>query len=267
MTRLSFISQNVTSLYSAKVFPKCLNQMSQVKEISIKLHEAKFPEACLNLSNCYNIEILRLDLALINNQSFKNMMEKCFNLNSELALPKIFKERRDYYYTDELVGLKKPEEEEKQPQQRQIRSLAEEYAASAINTYQPSPTHSSSDDNSVISEPEPYGGFRYNNNDGTNHVEIENAAAFMNRRYSANSDSFLAEDEELLTLQELHLTVRKNYSEEDNLWYVKTTDVFMTEPQTYQTEFKTFPKMLSKVANKIYMTLIGFDVLKIFDLN
>jgi hypothetical protein len=28
VTRLSFISQNVVSLYSAKVFPKCLNQMS-----------------------------------------------------------------------------------------------------------------------------------------------------------------------------------------------------------------------------------------------
>ena len=135
-----------------------------------------------------------------------------------------------------------------------------------MNTNPRSPTHSSSDDNSVISEPEPYGGLRFNNNDHLP-VELENAHSFMNRRYSANSDSFLVEDEELLTLQELHLIVRKNYSEEDNLWYVKTTDVFMTEPQTYQTEFKTFPKMLSKVANKIYMTLIGFDVLKIFDLD
>ena len=38
ITRLSFISFDVPALYMAKVFPNCLNQMSEVKEISIKLH-------------------------------------------------------------------------------------------------------------------------------------------------------------------------------------------------------------------------------------
>ena len=66
ITRLSFISWDVPALYIAKVFPNCLNQMQQVKEISIKLHSVKFPDSCMNLSKCQNIEKLNLDFGLSN---------------------------------------------------------------------------------------------------------------------------------------------------------------------------------------------------------
>ena len=70
ITRLSFIGWDVPALYMAKVFPNCVSQMSHVKEVSIKLHKVKFPDSCMNLSKCYNIEKLNLDFGLSNYQTF-----------------------------------------------------------------------------------------------------------------------------------------------------------------------------------------------------
>jgi hypothetical protein len=112
ITRLSFIGWDVPALYMAKVFPNCLSQMPQVREISIKLHEAKFPDSCMNLSKCQNIEKLHLDFGMRSYESFQLMVKQCFNAYSDLQLPKIFKERNDFIeFDDSPIWLKEPEEE------------------------------------------------------------------------------------------------------------------------------------------------------------
>jgi len=44
--------------------------MNEVKEISIKLHLVKFPDSCMNISKCQNIEKLSLDFGFGNYQTF-----------------------------------------------------------------------------------------------------------------------------------------------------------------------------------------------------
>jgi hypothetical protein len=67
--------------------------MSHVKEISIKLNLVKFPDQCLNLSKCTNIEKINLDFGISNYQPFMSLVKNYFNTYTDLSLPKIFKER------------------------------------------------------------------------------------------------------------------------------------------------------------------------------
>ena len=67
--------------------------MPHVKEISIKLHEVKFPDSCMNISKCQDIEKLNLDFGFVKYETFQSMVKQCFNDYTGLSLPKIFKER------------------------------------------------------------------------------------------------------------------------------------------------------------------------------
>lgn len=62
--RLSFITENMEILYSSKVFPQCLNQMSHVKDLSLKVSCVGKKDVCLHLSMCLELEVLNFDFGL-----------------------------------------------------------------------------------------------------------------------------------------------------------------------------------------------------------
>lgn len=103
VTRLSFITANTGILYSSKVFPQCLNQMSHVKEVSLRIHSYQLMhEVCLHFSNCYELETLNLELGVQRYSSFFWIISNYFDTFKDLQLPKVYK--HEVYYDDESVG-------------------------------------------------------------------------------------------------------------------------------------------------------------------
>ena len=92
VSRLSFITQSTGILYSSKVFPQCLNQMSHIKELSLKIHSIQHKnETCLHLSSLYDLETLNLDIGINRFNSFFLIITNYFDTFRDLQLPKVFK--------------------------------------------------------------------------------------------------------------------------------------------------------------------------------